>query len=86
MNELQIFNNPEFGEIRTITEDGKTLFCARDVAVALGYKRPADTVTAHCKGSMIRRLLSKGGEQDTKFISKGDIYRLAANMRTSYRL
>ena len=78
MNELQIFQNPQFGEIRTITEDGVTLFCAKDVAVALGYKRPADAITAHCKGSVIRRLPTNGGEQDMKFIPEGDIYRLAA--------
>ena len=40
MNELQIFQNPQFGEIRTITEDGVTLFCGADVATALGYKNP----------------------------------------------
>ena len=40
MNELMIFNNPEFGEIRTIEEDGKVLFCGSDVAKALGYKNP----------------------------------------------
>lgn len=78
MNELMIFNNPEFGEIRTVEEDGKVLFCAKDVAVALGYKRPADAVTAHCKGSVIHRLPTAGGEQDAKFIPEGDIYRLAA--------
>ncbi len=78
MNELQIFQNPQFGEIRTITEDGVTLFCGKDVAVALGYKRPADAITAHCKGSVIRRLPTNGGEQDMKFIPEGDIYRLAA--------
>lgn len=63
MNELMIFNNPEFGEIRTIEENGKVLFCGSDVAKALGYKRPADAVTAHCKGSVIRRLPTNGGEQ-----------------------
>lgn len=78
MNELQIFNNPKFGEIRTITENGKTLFCGKDVALALGYKRPADAITAHCKGSVIRRLPTNGGYQDAKFIPEGDIYRLAA--------
>ena len=36
MNELQIFSNPEFGEIRTIEENGKGLFCGSDVAKALG--------------------------------------------------
>ena len=78
MNELQIFSNPQFGEIRTITENGKTLFCGSDIAKALGYKRPADAITTHCKGSVIRRLPTKGGEQDAKFIPEGDIYRLAA--------
>ena len=57
MNELMIFNNPEFGEIRTIEEDGKVMFCGSDVAKALGYKRPADAITTHCKGSVIRRSL-----------------------------
>ena len=76
MNELMIFNNPEFGEIRTIEENGKVLFCGSDVAKALGYKRPADAVTAHCKGSVIRRLPTNGGEQPVKFILEGDIYRL----------
>lgn len=78
MNELQIFENPKFGHVRTITENGKTLFCGKDVATALGYKRPADAITAHCKGSVIRRLPTSGGEQDAKFIPEGDIYRLAA--------
>lgn len=78
MNELMIFNNTEFGEIRTIEEDGKVLFCGSDVAKALGYKRPADAITAHCKGSVIRRLPTNGGEQSVKFIPEGDIYRLAA--------
>ena len=78
MDELMIFNNSEFGEIRTIEEDGKVLFCGSDVAKALGYKRPADAITAHCKGSVIRRLPTNGGKQDAKFIPEGDIYRLAA--------
>lgn len=36
MNELMIFNNPEFGEVRTIEENGKVLFCGSDIAKALG--------------------------------------------------
>lgn len=54
MSELIIFNNPEFGQIRTIEEDGKVLFCGSDVAKALGYKRPKDAVSAHCKGAVKR--------------------------------
>ena len=78
MNELQIFSNPQFGEIRTIEENGRVLFCGKDVAKALGYKVPKDAIAAHCKGAVIRRLPTNGGSQDAKFIPEGDIYRLAA--------
>ena len=76
MNDIQIFNNPDFGEVRTIEENGAVLFCGSDVARALGYNRPADAVTAHCKGSVIRRLPTAGGTQDVKFIPESDLYRL----------
>ena len=50
MNQMEIFKNPEFGSIRTFEQDGKVLFCGKDVAQALGYRRPADAIAAHCKG------------------------------------
>ena len=37
MNELQVFENNQFGQMRTLTENGNTLFCGSDVAKALGY-------------------------------------------------
>lgn len=75
----QIFNNPEFGELRTIEEGDKIYFVASDAAKMLGYKRPADAVTAHCKGSVKRRLPTNGGTQEMKVIPEGDLYRLIAN-------
>ena len=48
--DLQMFNNPRFGEVRTIEEGGKVLFCGNDIAKALGYKSPKDAIAAHCKG------------------------------------
>lgn len=78
MSDLQVFNNPDFGDIRTITEDSKTLFCGKDVATALGYRSPKDAISAHCKGAVIRRPLTNGGVQDMKFIPIGDVFRLAA--------
>ena len=78
MNELQIFQNPQFGEIRTITEDGVTLFCGNDVAIALGYSDTKKAIARHCKGGTKRPLPTKGGTQDAVFIPEGDIYRLAA--------
>lgn len=44
MNELQIFNNPEFGNIRTTMIDGEPWFAGKDVATALGYKNTADAI------------------------------------------
>ena len=81
MNELQIFNSPEFGDIRTVEIDGKPYFVANDVAKSLGYKRPADAVTAHCKGSVKHRYLTEGGEQEVKVIPEGDVYRLISRSK-----
>ena len=75
-NELEIFENKEFGKVRATDIQGKAYFCANDVARALGYKRPADAVTSHCKGSVKYRYLTNGGEQESKFIPEGDVYRL----------
>lgn len=76
MNELQIFENSEFGSVRTVDVDGKIYFVANDVAKALGYSVPKDAVTRHCKGALKQRYLTDGGEQEMKVIPEGDIYRL----------
>ena len=77
--EIQIFKNEQFGQIRTIDENGKVLFCGSDVAKALGYKRPNDAISAHCKGTVKRRTPTNGGMQEMLFVTEGDIYRLAAS-------
>lgn len=76
MNEIQIFNHADFGEVRTINEDGNVLFCGSDVAKALGYARPKDAIAAHAKGAVKRRTLTDGGEQEMFFIPESDLYRL----------
>lgn len=48
MNELRIFNNTEFGEIRTTVIDDKVYFCGNDIANALGYKTPRHAISTHC--------------------------------------
>lgn len=47
MNELRIFNNADFGDVRTVEKDGNIWFVGKDVAEALGYARTADAVKAH---------------------------------------
>ena len=57
------------------------LFCGSDIAKALGYARPADAISAHCKGVCVLPTPSAGGVQNTKFITEGDIYRLIAHSK-----
>lgn len=90
-NKMQVFNNPEFGEVRTIEENGIILFCGSDVAKALGYKRPNEAISAHAKGTVKRRIGVQTGvkadgtpatqEVEMLFITEGDIYRLAARSK-----
>lgn len=76
MNSIQIFNNPDFGTIRTLDDDGVILFCATDVAKALGYALPRKAVLDHCKGVLKRNTPTNGGEQEMSFIPESDLYRL----------
>jgi prophage antirepressor-like protein len=78
-NEIQVFNNAAFGEIRIIMEDGNPLFCGKDVAVALGYSNFRDALSRHCKGVVKRDSLTKGGVQSISYIPEGDLYRLIAH-------
>lgn len=80
-NMVKTFVNEEFGSVRTIEENGRVMFCGKDVALALGYRRPKDAITAHCKGAVKRRLLTNGGAQEMKMISEGDVYRLISHSR-----
>lgn len=73
---LAIFNSPEFGDIRTVMEDGKPLFCAKDVAVALGHTNPERAIRKFCKGVTEMVTPSTGGPQKISFIPESDVYRL----------
>lgn len=76
MNELQIFENAEFGSVRTVDIDGRIYFMASDVAKALGYIRPNDAISAHCRATVKHSIPISGKAQEVNFISEGDIYRL----------
>ena len=76
MNDLMVFNNVEFGEIRSIQVDGKIYFVGSDVAKALGYARPRDAIRNHCKGALKWSVPTNGGNQEMSIITEGDIYRL----------
>lgn len=80
MNGLQIFENPEFGQIRTLTEpDGAVLFCGSDVAKALGYFNAPDALAKHCRYIAKRDTPHPQAPDKTielSFIPESDIYRL----------
>nr|DAQ01156.1 MAG TPA: hypothetical protein [Caudoviricetes sp.] len=77
MNELQVFENSEFGEIRTITKDNEPMFCLSDVCKALELEQvsrvksrlKADGVTT---SKVIDRL---GREQEATFINESNLYK-----------
>ena len=76
MNELQIFESPQFGQIRTKEINEKTYFSAKDVASALGYVEPAKAMRTHCKNVVAVTFETAGGKQLVRFIPEGDVYRL----------
>lgn len=82
MNELQIFNSEEFGDIRTVNVDGKPYFFATDIAKALGYVNPHDAIAKHCRWVAKREVphpQSKIKMIEVNVIPEGDLYRLIAN-------
>ncbi|MDE5763499.1 MAG: hypothetical protein K2I00_00845 [Ruminococcus sp.] len=83
MQEIQIFQNKEFGRIRTVVIDGATWFCGKDVASALGYKDTKKAIARHCKerGTLKRPLLSNGGYQMSTFINEPNLYRLVTHSK-----
>lgn len=86
MNEVKIFENEEFGKVRTLIEgEDKVLFCGSDVAKALGYTRPNDAVNDHCRidaTSKRRTIIDRlGRKQEALFIPEGDVYRLIAHSK-----
>lgn len=84
MNCLEVFKNEQFGEIRITEIDDKIYFCGSDVAKALGYVIPHKAVREHCKddGVLNQTVIdSMGRQQEAKFISEGNVYRLIAHSK-----
>ena len=76
MADIQVFNHPEFGSIRTLDDGERTLFCGADIAKALGYSNPRKALTDHCKGVTKCYSPTNSGEQEMNFIPESDLYRL----------
>lgn len=80
-NKLEIFDNTEFGKIRTIDIDGKIYFVGRDIATALKYAIPHKAITTHCKEVLKWNTLTNGGNQTMLIIPESDVYRLVTHSK-----
>lgn len=80
---VQVFDNDDFGMIRTVNDGGRVLFCGKDVATALGYKDPTNALKQHCRGVAEHHPIvdALGRTQDARFITEGDLYRLVASSK-----
>lgn len=78
MNDLQIFSNPEFGQVRTVEIDGQPWLVGKDVAVALGYKNPRDAITRHvdAEDKAVVKHDTPSGEQEMLIINESGLYSL----------
>lgn len=78
MNEIKVFNNAEFGKIRTLNRDGEPWFVGKDVATALGYKDSVNALKSHVseedKGGW--RIATQYGEREAVIINESGLYSL----------
>ena len=80
-SKVMVYEHPLFGKVRMYVENGKSWFCATDIATSLGYSNPRDAIVRHCKSHGVVNhdvIDSMGRIQQMKFISEGNIYRLTA--------
>lgn len=83
MNDLQIFSNEEFGNIRTVTIDNEIWFVGKDVADALGFKNSRDAILTHVFGEDkgVETIYTLGGNQKVTVINESGLYALVFSSR-----
>lgn len=76
---VQIFNNPEFGDVRVVMQDGEPWFVGKDVAKILGYAKPLNAIATHVdEDDSLKQGLtdSLGRIQETILINESGLYSL----------
>lgn len=83
MESLTTFTSAEFGDVRTIVNGSKAVFCAKDIASALGYTNPNKAIVDHCRGVTFRYPIQDalGRTQETRFIEQPDVLRLIVSSK-----
>ena len=83
MNDIQVFNNPEFGEIRTVEINNEPWFVGKDIAVALGYKDTVNAIKAHVddEDKAGWQITTQFGAKETTVISESGLYALVLSSK-----
>lgn len=79
MDQLQVFKNDEFGEVRSLLINNEPYFVGRDVALILGYSNPLKSIRDHVDEDDKRteRIVHpRGGAQETLIINESGLYSL----------
>lgn len=83
MNEIMIFNNPEFGDVRTVEINGEAWFVGKDVATALGYAEPTkaarERVDPEDRG--VSKIDTPSGTQEMTIINESGLYSLVLSSK-----
>ena len=78
MNDIQVFNSPQFGEVRTAGTAQEPIFCAADICRALGYSNGRKAISDHCdEGDVTKRdTPTSSGVQSMTFVNESGMYSL----------
>lgn len=82
--EIKIFENPEFGQIRTtVMEDGQVMFVGKDVAIVLGYKDSVNAIKTHVEGSdkLGWQITTLGQRRRVTLINESGLYALVLSSK-----
>ena len=83
MNDLQIFKNEEFGDIRTVEIDGEIWFVGKDIANALGYRDTSDALKSHVEeeDKLTRQFTDSGQKRGMYIVNESGLYALVLGSR-----
>ena len=83
MNELRIFNNADFGDIRTVEQDGGIWFVGKDIAEALGYSNPSNAVISHVddEDKLRTQIKYAGQNREVSIINESGLYSLVLSSK-----
>ena len=83
MQELKIFENPAFGQVRIVEREGEPWFVGKDVAAALGYQNPQRAIRDHVddEDKGVTEMVTPGGIQPVPIINESGLYSLVLSSK-----